>query len=291
MRDKISACLTVGNEENNIRRCLNSLAWVDEIVVVDSFSTDRTVEICRQYTDRVYQHKWLGYVGQKELIKKMASHPWILFIDADEEVSPELRDEILQEFESGRNKDCDGYEFPRKVFFLDQWITHGEWWPDRKMRLYLKEKGVCTGREPHDHVLVTGPVKRLKGCLFHYTYDDISDQISTQNRFSTISSKGLFLEPRRFSGWDLVFRPLFRFFKGYVLKRGFLDGYRGFIIACLIAIGVFFKYAKLWELTYIKKTPQDGDPSSPDQDQDKQEAASDSDENTTSPANACPAKH
>lgn len=257
MRDKISACLTVGNEENNIKRCLDSLHWVDEIVVVDSFSKDRTVEICRQYTDRVYQHAWRGYVGQKELIKNMASHPWIMFIDADEEVTPELRQEILDEFESGANRAYDGYEFPRKVFFLGQWITHGEWWPDLKMRLYRKDKGLCTGREPHDHVLVTGPVKRLKGCLNHYTYDDLSDQIMTQNRFSTISSRSMRSESRRFSGSDLVFRPLFRFFKGYILKRGFMDGYRGFIIATLIAIGVFFKYAKLWELTFIHKPPPD----------------------------------
>ncbi len=262
MRDKISACLTVGNEERNIRRCLDSLDWVDEIVVVDSFSGDRTAEICRQYTDRVYQHKWLGYVGQKELIKKMATHPWILFIDADEEVSRELRDEILQEFDSGRSGSYDGYEFPRKVFFLGRWITHGEWWPDLKMRLYRKEKGLCTGREPHDHVVVTGPVKRLKGCLFHYTYDDLADQIATQNRFSTISSRSLFAEPRRFSGLDLVFRPLFRFLKGYLLKGGFLDGYRGLIIATSIAFGVFLKYAKLWELTFITK-PAPGDKASP----------------------------
>ena len=254
MRDKISACLTVGNEENNLRRCLDSLYWVDEIVVVDSFSKDRTVEIARQYTDRVYQHKWLGYVGQKELIKKMASYPWILFIDADEEVSPELRNEIIQEFESGNNHNYDGYEFPRKVYFLEQWIMHGEWWPDLKMRLYRKDKGICTGREPHDHVLVTGPIKRLKGCLNHYTYDDISDQIMTQNRFSTISSASLYEEHRRFSGIDLVFRPMFRFFKGYILKRGFMEGYRGFIIATLIAMGVFLKYAKLWELTHVKST-------------------------------------
>ncbi|MCG2681130.1 MAG: glycosyltransferase family 2 protein [Kiritimatiellae bacterium] len=257
MRDKISACLTVGNEENNIRRCLDSLFWVDEIVVVDSFSKDHTVEICRQYTERVYQHEWLGYVGQKELIKKMATHPWIMFIDADEQVSPELRDEILREFESGGNREYDGYEFPRKVFFLGQWITHGEWWPDLKMRLYRKDKGLCTGREPHDHVLVTGPVKRLKGCLNHYTYDDLSDQIMTQNRFSTISSQCLIKEQRHFSGIDLIFRPLFRFFKGYILKQGFLDGYRGFIISALIAMGVFLKYAKLWELTFIHKPPPD----------------------------------
>ena len=253
-RDKISACLTVGNEELNIRRCLASIKdWVDEIVVVDSFSKDRTVEICREYTDRVYQHEWLGYVGQKDLIKKMALHPWILFIDADEEVSPELRAEMVGEFENGSNRNYVGYEFPRKVLYLGRWITNGEWWPDVKLRLYLKERGVCTGREPHDHVVVDGPVKRLSGCLNHYTYDDISDQIITLNRFSTISSTSLFRENRRFSVWDLVFRPIFRFIKGYFFKHGFLDGYRGFIIAGMSAVGVFFKYAKLWELQLNQK--------------------------------------
>ncbi len=250
-RDKISACLTVGNEENNIRRCLESLKWVDEIVVVDSFSKDRTVDICKEYTNRVYQHAWRGYVGQKELIKGMACYPWILFIDADEEVSPQLRDEILAEFESGHNRQYVGYEFPRKVFFLGRWITHGEWWPDIKMRLYLKDKGICTGREPHDHVIVDGPIKRLRGCLHHYTYDNISDQILTMNRFSTIASAGMFEEKRKFSGIDLLFRPAFRFFKGYFLKRGFLDGYSGFIIAMLSATGVLFKYTKLWERIHV----------------------------------------
>lgn len=264
MREKISACLTVGNEANNIQRCLDSLFWVDEIVVVDSFSKDNTVEICKRYTNRVYQHEWLGYVGQKELIKKMAIHPWILFIDADEEVSPELRAEIIQEFESGNNRYYDGYKFPRKVFFLGKWITRGDWWPDVKMRLYRKEKGICAGREPHDQVILTGPVKRLKGCLHHYTYDDISDQINTQNRFSSISSFGMYQEKRRPSGCNLIFRPLFRFFKSYILKQGFRDGYRGLIISSLVAIGVFFKYAKLWELTFVQnKVLSDGAPAVP----------------------------
>jgi len=252
MRDKISVCLTVGNEENNIRRCMNSIRWADEIVVVDSFSKDRTFEICKEYTGRVYQHKWLGYVGQKELIKKMAGHPWILFIDADEEVSDELRAQILREFESGENRKYEGYEFPRKVFFLGQWVTHGEWWPDIKMRLFLKDKGVCTGQEPHDHVIVQGRVKRLSGCLHHYTYDDISDQIYTLNRFSTIAATSLKNEGRRFSTIDLLFRPFFRFIKGYIFKRGFLDGHRGLVIALMSSIGVFYKYAKLWELSLKK---------------------------------------
>jgi len=118
MPEKISACITAGNEEKNIRRCLESVRWADEIVVVDSFSTDRTVEICREYTPLVYQHKWLGYIGQKNLIKDMAAGPWILFIDADEEISPSLRDEILAEFRTDASRGVDGYEFPRLVRYL-----------------------------------------------------------------------------------------------------------------------------------------------------------------------------
>lgn len=251
-RDKISACLTVGNEERNIRRCLSSLSWVDEIIVVDSFSKDQTFEICRQYTDRVYQHEWLGYVGQKDLIKKMAIHPWILFIDGDEEVSSELKQEIIEEFESERNRNYSGYEFPRKVYFLGSWITRGEWWPDIKMRLYLKEHGVCTGSEPHDHVVVDGPVKRLSGCLHHYTYDNISDQVATMNRFSTISSKYMFNEGRKISIFSIMFRPMFRFVRGYFFRRGCADGILGFLIAVMTAFGVFLKYVKLWELNRIE---------------------------------------
>jgi len=249
MRDKISACLTVNNEENNIRRCLESLRWADEIVVVDSFSSDRTVEICGEYTDRVYKHEWLGYIGQKELVKNMASSPWIFFIDADEEVSPELRDEILREFDSGANRQYSGYEFPRLVHYLGKWIRHGEWWPDLKLRLFLKDKGVCTGREPHDRMLVIGKVKRLESCLFHYTYENIADQVTTVNRFSSISAESMLLEGRKFSFKDMLFRPPFRFFKAYFLKRGFLNGFRGLIIATISAFGVFLKYAKLWELS------------------------------------------
>ncbi len=255
MREKISACLTAGNEEKNVRRCLESLKWADEIVVVDSFSTDRTVEICKEYTNRVYQHKWLGYIGQKELIKKMATHPWVLFIDADEEVSPALRDNILKEFETGACANVAGYEFSRRVFYLGRWICHGEWWPDIKLRLFRKDLGVSTGREPHDRVEVNGTVKLLKGHLYHYTYDNVFGQVDTLNRFTGISAEGMLEEGRRFSYLDLLCRPFFRFLKGYVMKQGFRDGVAGFVIAVASAFGVFLKYAKLWEMQYVRSAP------------------------------------
>ena len=247
MRDKISACVTAGNEEQKIRRCLESLTWCDEIVVVDSFSKDRTVEICRKYTERVYQHEWLGYIGQKNLIREMAQHPWILFLDADEEVSPDLRDEILAEFAAGTGAYC-GYEFPRQVYYLGKWIHHGEWYPDIKLRLFRKEFGRSEGQEPHDHVVVNGPVKRLKGALRHYTYDDIRDHLETMNRFSSITAQEKIKQGGRFKWSDFLFRPTFRFIKAYIIKAGFLDGFQGLVIAMVSAFGVFMKYAKMREL-------------------------------------------
>jgi glycosyltransferase involved in cell wall biosynthesis len=248
-RDTISACITACDEEKNIRRCLESVKWADEIVVVDSFSKDRTIEICRDYTTKIHQHKWLGYIGQKNLIKELATGPWILFIDADEEVSPALREEIMREFESGSNSRYDGYDFPRMVYYMGQWIRHGEWYPDIKMRLFRKAKGVCGGREPHDRTMVPGPVKRLKGHLYHYTYDDVADQVKTLNDFSSISAQS-FDTDSRFRWVDFLFRPPLRFLKAYMIKRGFMDGTRGWIIACCSAFGVFLKYAKLYELQH-----------------------------------------
>lgn len=245
MREKISACITAGNEEKNIRRCLESLGWVDEIVVVDSFSKDRTVEIAHEYTDLVYEHEWLGYIGQKNFIKDLASGPWILFIDADEEVSAALRDEIVHELEKGPS--FAGYEFPRMVYFLGRWIKHGDWYPDAKLRLFRKDLGTCGGKEPHDRITVDGPVRRLKHHLYHYTYRDIGDQVATLNRFSSISADSRFSDGHHFTIADIVFRPLFRFFRGYILRAGLLDGLPGLVVAVSAAYGTFIKYAKLWE--------------------------------------------
>jgi len=248
MPEKISVCIIAGNEERNIRRCLESAKWADEIVVLDSFSKDRTVDICKEYTDRVYQHEWMGYIGQKNLIKDMAKGPWIFFLDADEEISPALRDEIRAEFSHGGAGDFAGYEFPRLVWYLGRWIYHGDWYPDTKLRLFRKDQGQCGGQEPHDRILVDGRVKTLKSPLFHYTYTDISNQLATINRFSSISAIGKHKKGRTPHIVDLVLRPSLRFLRCYILKRGFLDGVPGLIIATFTALSVFTKYAKLWEI-------------------------------------------
>lgn len=244
---KISACVTTFNEEHNIRRCLESVRWCDEIVVVDSFSTDRTVEICREYTPRVYQHPWQGYIGQKNYIRSLASHEWILFVDADEEVSPELREEIQRELAVNDGRIA-GYRFPRMVNYLGRWIRHGEWYPDYKLRLFLKDRGRSGGTEPHDQVFVNGEVKTLRNPLYHYTYEDIHDHLETMNRFSSITAQEKFKLHSHFRWRDFLLRPPLRFMKAYVLRGGFLDGRRGFLIALISAFGVAMKYAKLWEI-------------------------------------------
>jgi hypothetical protein len=177
----------------------------------------------------------------------MAHHRWILFLDADEEVSPELRAEILAEFESGTESYV-GYEFPRMVYYLGRWIRHGEWYPDLKLRLFQKEKGHSAGREPHDHVVVEGPVKRLESPVYHYTYNNICEHIETMNRFTTITAQEKYAEGVRFRWRDFLIRPFWRFLKAYVLRQGFRDGRRGLLIACVSSFSVALKYAKLWEI-------------------------------------------
>lgn len=257
MREKISACIMTFNEEQKIQACLESVRWCDEIVVLDSFSTDHTPEICRRFTDKFHQREWLGYVGQRNTIRSLAQFEWVLFLDADEVVSPELRDEIVAEFESGANKDIAGYDFPRLVRYLGRWIRHGDWYPDRKLRLFRKAYGRSEGEEPHDKVAVTGRVKHLRYPVWHFTYDDIRDHMETINRFTSISAQQKFIQNKRFRWSDLLFRPFLRFNKGYFIKRGFLDGFPGFIIAAFSAHATFAKYIKLWELwrTHEDKKP------------------------------------
>ncbi|MFP6904013.1 MAG: glycosyltransferase family 2 protein [Verrucomicrobiota bacterium] len=259
IRPKISACIMAYNEENNIRRSLESVTWCDEIVVVDSFSDDRTVEICREYTECVFQEKWKGYIAQRETLLRKASNDWVLFLDADEEISPELKDEILRWFNDGTGKYM-GFEFPRQVFYLGRWIKYGEWNPDVKLRLCKKQASRISGSEPHDIVIVEGPVRRFQEKIWHYTYSGIHDHLQTMNRFSGISAEAMYKAGRRFRWSDILFRPGFRFFKAFVIKLGIFDGRRGFIIATISAAGVAMKYAKLREMQRYHAESSLGDP-------------------------------
>jgi glycosyltransferase involved in cell wall biosynthesis len=243
----VSAIVVCFNEENNIRGCLESLRWCDEIVVVDSFSTDRTVEFCKQYTNRVIQRPWAGYRDQKAFAHSQATKEWVILVDSDERVSPHLQSEIQEALRLDQGEYA-GYAMPRLVFYLKRWWRRGGWYPDYDVRLFLRDRATWGGKDPHEKILVQGRVKKLQFPLHHYTYRDIADHIKRINRFTSISSKELKNEGQRWRLSDALFRPAFRFFRSYILKRGFMEGFAGFYVAITAAVYVFLRYAKLWEL-------------------------------------------
>jgi len=251
-RPTVSAIVVCFNEEKNIGDCLESLRWCDEIVVVDSFSTDRTVEIARQYTDRVIQRPWAGYRDQKAFAHSQTTKQWVILVDSDERVTPELRDEIQRALDGDGGRYM-GYAVPRLVFYLGRWWRRGGWYPDYDVRLFRRDKATWGGADPHEKILVDGAVRRLKHPLHHFSYRNIDDHMQRINRFTSISSRELRKEGGRWRLADALLRPAFRFFRSYILKRGFMDGFAGFYVAVTAAVYVFLKYAKLWEIERDKK--------------------------------------
>lgn len=262
---KISTLVITYNEERNIERCLESVLPIsEEIIVVDSHSTDATVEIARRYTSRVYSRDWPGYGKQKQWALDQASHPWVLSIDADEELSPELRDEIRQ-----LSFDRDGYWVPRKVWYLNRWIEHGGWYPNYVLRLFEREKAKFTENILHESAEVLGETARLRNPLHHYSYRDVSHHLEKMNTFTSLAAKQMYARGRRAGLFSILCFPPLEFFKAYFLKRGFLDGRAGLVIASLHATYVFQKHAKLFELTLPasvarKDRPAPEEPSSSD---------------------------
>ncbi len=243
----ISVCVITFNEEHNISECLKSVQWADEIIVVDSFSTDKTVELAREFTDRVMQREWPGHVEQKNFALDQAGCDWILCVDADERVSPELAAEI-QDILRDSDRSETGYTVPRKTYYLSRWIKHGGWYPDRKLRLVRRGKAKWDGTDPHDHLYAQGPVGELKGDLIHRTYRDISDHLKTIDTFTSIAARELLAAGKGRAFFSMILRPPARFLKMYLLQLGFMDGMAGLLVAVLGSYYVFLKYAKLWEL-------------------------------------------
>lgn len=243
----ISACIITFNEESRIRDCLESVKWVDEIVVVDSFSTDKTVDICKEYTARVYQRAWPGNIDQKNHAIGLATNDWILCLDADERLSPGLIGEIQEAVRGHGN--VAGYIFPRRSFYLDRWMYHGDWYPDRQLRLFKRGCGQWQGTNPHGRVVVAGKTRRLKHDMYHFNCKNFSHQLRTIDNYSNVFADVMIERGKGFSLFQLLFRPVYKFIKVYILKRGFLDGLPGFILAASNAFYIFVKYVKLWERT------------------------------------------
>ncbi len=248
----VSAIVVCRNEEDRIGDCLESLRWCDEIVVVDSFSTDRTPEICRRYTDRFMQREWAGYRDQKAFAQSQATQQWVLSVDADERVTSDLRDEIRSVL-AGDGGEYSGYSVPRLVHYLGRWWWRGGWYPDYNVRLFRRDRATWGGSEPHDKILIDGKVRRLRNPLQHYSYRNIDDHLRRINQFTSISSRELRKEGERWHLSDALLRPAVRFFRSYILKRGFMEGFAGFYVAVTAAVYVFLKYAKLWELELEEK--------------------------------------
>ncbi|MFN0009935.1 MAG: glycosyltransferase family 2 protein [Planctomycetota bacterium] len=243
-RPGLSACIIAMDEEDRIAECLESLSFCDEIVVVDSHSKDRTREIAAGRGARVIERDWPGHVAQKEFAIRAAAHDWVLCVDADERISAPLRAEI-EALRGAGFPGRAGWRFRRLSSYLGRWMRRGAWVPDWQLRLFDRRRGRWGGNDPHDHVVTEGPVGDLEGRLLHHPYRDFAEHLRTIDRYTTIMAEGLHARGVRAGALDLVFPPAARFLRAYVFKLGFLEGWRGFLQACLAAHYGRMKYAKL----------------------------------------------
>ena len=241
------------NEEENIAEVSETVSWADEIVVVDSDSKDKTAEIARTYTDKVFNHEFRGYKDKHEFADAQTTNDWIFWIDADERVTPEL----LKSIEQIKSRDPetlpDGFRIARKTWYLDRWIKNSGWYPDYQMRLYRKDSSFWDGVSPHETARVKGNIETLNGELLHYTKRNLSDHTLVADSYSTLAAEYHFKNGRTVGAAGLFFYPVAAFLRTFLLKKGFLDGVPGLIIAMQTAYGVFLKYGKIWELNNIKK--------------------------------------
>jgi len=242
----LSVVVITRNEAANIRAALESARWADELVVVDSGSTDDTVRIARELADRVIVHGWEGYGAQKNHASRLAAHDWILSLDADERVSPPLAREIRTLLHS--EPAARGYRFPRVTRYLGRWVRSTDWYPDLQLRLYDRRAAHWNDRLVHESVVVDGTVGWLQGELEHHAYRDVSHHLRTIDRYTTLAARQMHGEGRRADWIDLALRPPAAFLRNYVVRGGMRDGVRGLIVSMLNSGYVLLKFVKLWEL-------------------------------------------
>jgi glycosyltransferase involved in cell wall biosynthesis len=233
------------DEEDRIGQCITSADFADEIILVDSHSTDRTREIAAGLGARVIERDWAGYVAQKNYCIDQASNEWVLVLDADEWLDAQARASVIAALT--RADAPDGFELNRCTQYMGRWIRHGGWYPDRKLRLFRKSVGRFQGIDPHDRVRVAGRVERLAGDILHHPFRSIADHLRTIDRYTSIAADEKHARGQRAGHADLTLRPCGKFLRMYFLERGFLEGIPGFVIAVTGSFYVFLKYAKLWE--------------------------------------------
>lgn len=245
-RAAVSAILITRNEEVNIGECLASLAFAREIVVVDSGSEDATARIAEAAGARVvHTTDWPGFGAQKNRALAEASQPWVLSIDADERVTPELREEILRVV-NAQGRQPDAWDMPRHSSYCGQFMNHSGWYPDRVLRLFRRGTARFSDDVVHERVLPTGPIGHLRNHLLHISYRDLETVLEKLNRYSTAGAEKLLQNGRRGSLGSAILHGLWAFLRTYVLQRGFLDGRLGFVLAVSVAEGTYYRYLKLW---------------------------------------------
>ncbi len=258
-RDAVSAFVITFNEEEHIRDCLSSLSFCDEVIVIDSFSKDDTVKIAEEMGAKVIQREWPGYRAQKAFGLEQCNCKWVLNLDADERVDSTLAGEI-QTILEGRDKNISGdpvvgYELNRVVFHLGRWWRSGGWYPEYRLRFFLKESVEWGGRDPHEKPVTGGRVERLRGELHHFSYTNLADQFKRLLNFAEVSAAESFRIGKRSQVHDILCRPFLRSFKFYFLKRGYKEGTAGIVVAIAEGVYTFMKYALLWEMN--RNRPKD----------------------------------
>jgi glycosyltransferase involved in cell wall biosynthesis len=253
---KLTVTVITRNEAAHIGEALDSVAWADERLVVDSFSDDETVAIARARGARVEQREWPGYGDQKNYAADIATHDWILSLDADERVTPELAAEIRELLV--REPSASGYRIPRVTSYLGRWLRGTDWYPDYQLRLYDRRAGRWNDRAVHESVSLRGQPGRLRHALQHYAYRDISHHLGTIDRYTTLAAEQAYAEGRRSGPWAAVLHADAAFLRNYILRRGITQGSVGLVVSVLNSYYVFLKFAKLWALD---RTRRSGNPS------------------------------
>jgi len=249
--EKISVSIICRNEEKNIEGCIESVSWADEIIVIDGFSEDKTPEIARKYTDKIFQNKWGGFSDQREFALIKCSNEWIFSLDADERCSPELAEE-LRSIVSSHSNTYTGFKIPRKSFFLGKWVRHSGWYPNYQLRFFRKRNIKVSGRLVHEKYELDGETGYLKNDLLHYTVQSINEYVSRVNHYSSLQALEK-AKNRKVSFINLFLRPSLAFIQGYFFKGGFLDGITGLMVVNFHIITNILTYMKIWEIQHKKK--------------------------------------
>ena len=241
-KPKISVIVITRDEAHTIEACLESVRWADEIVVLDSGSRDKTVEICRRFTNQVFETDWPGFGVQKNRALERAGGDWILSLDADERVTPALAEEIESRLPGSR---ANGFLIPFRSSYLGRFMNHGDWRSEHHLRLFRRSAGRFTDDRVHERLMVEGPVEKLSNSIEHHSFDDLEEVLEKVNRYSTAGAELKLSRGQRSSLFKAISHSFWTFFKGYLLKGGFLDGREGFLLAVSNAEGCFYRYVKL----------------------------------------------